>query len=64
MMSRVEFLYFKVHDATLLCDVRDTSSPPSTHFPHLQMMELDKLACDVTAREDVLGQHTPLEGTL
>lgn len=25
MMSRVESLYFKVHDATLLCDVRNTS---------------------------------------
>ena len=32
----------------------------STQFPHLQRMELDKLACDVTARADVLGQHTPL----
>lgn len=25
MMNRVEFLYFKVHGATLLCDVRNTS---------------------------------------
>lgn len=31
-----------------------------TQFPLRQRMELDTMACDVTARADVLGQLTPL----